>query len=220
MAGKYAIKLDFSEALRLAEQVGNVSTEDLGRIATDVTNEVLDDTYLLAKARMLRDINLDESYVDRKMRVERATRSRPTASITALGSSGGRIANNTPLGRYDVRVVQTPAKGKRPGGPRLIPGLQPGNRQAGVAVNVLKGATSTGFVPQGFLLPLRRGNERGGNGFGVFSRKKGQKAKHFYGPSPYQLFDFQARAIQEEVADDYADQLVEAVNLVIERQFR
>lgn len=216
----FAIKLDFSEAIRLADQIGGVSAEDLGRIATNVTNEVAQETYELAQSRMLRNINLSKAYVDSKMRLDLARGSRPTATITAFGSSENRKANNTPLGRYDARVVQAPAKTQRPGGPRRIPGLQPGNRQAGVVVQVVKGVASSGFVPQGFLLPLKRGNVSGGNGMGVFTRKKGEKPRHFYGPSPYQLFAHQAEMIQNEVSDDYADQLVEAVNDVIARQFR
>lgn len=215
-----SIKLDFREAIRLADQVGGVSAQELGRIATEVTNEVAQETYELAQSRMLRDINLSQAYVESKMRLDLATGSRPTATITAFGSSGGRQANNTPLGRYDVRVVQKPAKTPRASGPRRIPGLQPGNRQAGVVVQVLKGAASSGFVPQGFLMPLRRGNVSGGNGMGVFTRKKGEKARHFYGPSPYQLFAHQVEMIQNEVSDDYADQLADAVNDVIQRQFR
>lgn len=221
MAGRaFAIKLNFAEALRLADQVGSVSSRDLGRIATDVTNEVAQETYELAQSRMLRNINLTQAYVDSKMRLDLASGARPTATITAFGSSAGRQANNTPLGRYDVRVVQKPAKTPRAAGPRRIPGLQAGNRQAGVIVQVQKGVASAGFVPQGFLMPLRRGNVSGGNGMGVFSRKKGERAQHFYGPSPYQLFAHQANLIQGEVSDDYADQLTEAVSDVIQRQFR
>lgn len=221
MAGReFAIKLDFSEALRLADQIGGVSSDELGRIAVNVTNEVAQETYELAQSRMLKNINLSQAYIDSKMSLRQATRGQPSAEIVALGSSGGRQANNTPLGRYDVRVVQKPGKASQSRSAGRIPGLQPGNRQAGVVVQVQKGVASAGFVPQGFLMPLKRGNVSGGNGLGVFSRKKGEKARHFYGPSPYQLFAHQAERIQDEVSGEYADQLAEAVNDVIQRQFR
>ena len=220
MARQFAIKLDFTEALRLADEIGGISADDLGRAAVNVTNEVARETYELAQSRMLKNINLSQAYVESKMNLRLATGSRPSAEIVALGSSNNRQANNTPLGRYDVRVVQKPGKSAKPRSGGRIPGLQPGNRQVGVVVQVLKGVASSGFVPQGFLMPLKRGNVSGGNGLGVFSRKKGEKARHFYGPSPYQLFAHQAELIEKGVGDDYADQLAEAVNLVIRRQFQ
>lgn len=220
MAGRdFSIKLDIQQLAGLADAVGRLGADEIADVSVNTTNEIVEETYALVRSRMLKGINLEESYVERKMRVDKATRGKPSATITAFGSSAGRIANNTPLGRYDARPITAPAKSKRGQGPTRIPGLTKGFKQTGVAVSVLRGTTNLGFEDRGFLLPLRRGRETGGNGMGVFARTRAGKLKHFYGPSPYQLFAKQAELIQKEVEDAFADELVSEVNALISRQF-
>lgn len=210
MARNYALKIDATKVESLAARLGRVTGEEFAVATTDSLNEVVDRTYDLARDRMIAGINLDDAYLRRRMTVRHATRNRPEASITANGSS------NTPLARYNAQPVIAPAtsKGVR-GNPRL--GLPAGQKQAGVTVEVIRGQRNDGFVPGGFLLPLRRGAEVGGNGMGVFARTRNGELRHRYGPSVYQLFAYQAERIVEEVTDDLEDTLVERVNKAMEK---
>ena len=96
-------------------------------------------------------------------------------------------------------------------------GIPAGQKQRGVTVEVIRGQRNAGFVPGGFLLPLRRGNQDGGNGFGVFARTKGGQLRHRYGPSVYQLFAYQADRILADVADDLENTLVEQVDAALQK---
>lgn len=213
MARDYALKLDATQVLKLGERLAQLSGEEIGKASVTALNEVIDRTYELARDKMIAGINLDDQYLRRRMTVAPATPGKPVASITA---SGARNAV-TVLGRYDAKPVIVANNKGRPGKGNKRLGIPPGQKQAGVTVEVTRGAPSDGFVPRGFLLPLNRGTEAGGNGMGVFARTKDGKLRHRYGPSVYQLFAYQVERIVNDVTDDMEDTLAEQVELAMQK---
>lgn len=213
MARDYALKIDASQVVKLGERLAQASGEEIGRASVTALNEVVDRAYELSRDKMIAGINLTDDYLRRRMTLQHATPGKPVASITA---SGARNAT-TVLGRYNAKpVIVTNNKG-RPGKGNKALGIPPGQKQAGVTVEVTRGQTSDGFVPRGFLLPLNRGTEAGGNGFGVFARTKEGKLRHRYGPSVYQLFAYQVEHIVNDVTDDLEDTLAEQVDLALQK---
>ena len=213
MARNYALKIDATQVQKLGERLAQASGEEIGQASVTALNDVLDRTYDLARDRMIAGINLDDQYLRRRMSVSRATPAKPVASITA---SGARNAV-TVLGRYDAKpVIVTNNKG-RPGKGNKRLAIPSGQKQGGVTVEVTRGNVSDGFVPRGFLLPLNRGTEAGGNGMGVFARTKDGKLRHRYGPSVYQLFAYQVEHILNDVTDDLEDTLAKQVELAMQK---
>ena len=213
MARDYALKIDASQVVKLGERLAQASGEEIGRASVTALNEVVDRTYELARDKMIAGINLSDDYLRRRMTVARATPGKPVASITA---SGARNAT-TVLGRYDAKPVIVANNKGRPGKGNKALGIPSGQKQAGVTVEVTRGRTSDGFVPRGFLLPLNRGTEAGGNGMGVFARSRDGKLRHRYGPSVYQLFAYQVERIVNDVTDDLEDTLAEQVDLALQK---
>ena len=213
MARDYALKIDASQVVKLGERLAQASGEEIGHASVTALNEVVDRTYELARDKMIAGINLTDDYLRRRMTVAHATPGKPVASITA---SGARNAT-TVLGRYDAKPVIVANNKGRPGKGNKALGIPPGQKQAGVTVEVTRGQTSDGFVPRGFLLPLNRGTEAGGNGMGVFARSRDGKLRHRYGPSVYQLFAYQVERIVNDVTDDLEDTLAEQVDLALQK---
>lgn len=213
MARNYALKIDATQVQKLGERLAQASGEEIGKASVTALNDVLDRTYDLARDKMIAGINLDDQYLRRRMSVSPATPAKPVASITA---SGARNAV-TVLGRYDAKpVIVTNNKG-RPGKGNKRLAIPSGQKQGGVTVEVTRGNVSDGFVPRGFLLPLNRGTEAGGNGMGVFARTKDGKLRHRYGPSVYQLFAYQVEHILNDVTDDLEDTLAKQVELAMQK---
>lgn len=212
MARDYALKFDIRQAEALAQRLTRASGEEIGEASVAALNEVVDRTFDLARDRMTEGINLDDPYVRRRMSVKHATPGRPEASITARGGRN----DTTVLGRFDAKPVIVPNARAGGKGNRAL-GIPSGQKQAGVTVEVVRGQRNDGFVPRGFLLPLRRGTEDGGNGVGVFARGKDGKLRHRYGPSVYQLFAFQTERILNDVTDDLENTLVEKVDEAMEK---
>jgi len=213
MARDYALKIDAAQVVKLGERLAQVSGEEIGRASVTALNEVVDRTYELARDKMIAGINLTDDYLRRRMTLQHATPGKPVASITA---SGARNAT-TVLGRYDAKPVIVANNKGRPGKGNKALGIPSGQKQAGVTVEVTRGNVSDGFVPRGFLLPLNRGTEAGGNGMGVFARTKDGKLRHRYGPSVYQLFAYQVERIVNDVTDDLEDTLAEQVDLALQK---
>lgn len=213
MARNTALTIDSRDLEKFGERLGDLTAEELGKARVDTINEVADRTYDLARDRMISGINLTDAYLRRKMSVTHATPGKPQAVITA---SGARDAL-TVLGRYDAKpqIVPNKAPGKRKGNRAL--GIAPGSRQLGVTVEVKRGASKE--FERGFLLPLKRGVEAGGNGFGVFARTRAGRLVHRYGPSVYQLFAHQIAKITDEVQDDMETTLFEQVDLQLKKAF-
>lgn len=215
MARDYALKIDASQVVKLGERLAQASGEEIGRASVTALNEVVDRTYELARDRMIAGINLSDDYLRRRMTVAHATPGKPVASITASGARNDMSV----LGRFDAKPVLVANKKKTNAGavgPRKLP-FPAGQKQAGVTVEVTRGQTSDGFVPRGFLLPLNKGTEAGGNGLGVFARTKEGKLRHRYGPSVYQLFAYQVERVIGDVTDDLEDTLAEQVDLALRK---
>lgn len=213
MARDYALKIDVSQVVKLGERLAQASGEEISRASVTALNEVANRTYDLARDKMIAGINLTDEYLRRRMTLQHATPGRPVASITA---SGARNAT-TVLGRYDAKPVIVANNKGRPGKGNKALGIPSGQKQAGVTVEVTRGRPSEGFVPRGFLLPLNRGTDAGGNGFGVFARTKDGQLRHRYGPSVYQLFAYQVERIIGDVTDDLEDTLAEQVDLALQK---
>lgn len=212
MARNYALKFDTQAVEALARRIAEATGDQVGAASVAALNEVADRTFNLARDRMTAGINLDDPYLRRRMSVRHATPGRPEASIMARG---GR-SDMTVLGRFDAKPVIVPNVRSGGRGNRAL-GIPAGEKQAGVTVEVIRGQRNEGFVPRGFLLPLRRGRQDGGNGFGVFARGRDGKLRHRYGPSVYQLFAFQAERIEDEVAADLEKTLIEQVDAALQK---
>lgn len=212
MARNFALKIDATQVEQLAQRLARADGKEVGEASIAALNEVVERTFDLSRERMIAGINLDDPYLRRRMSVRHATQGRPEASITARGDRNALSV----LGRFDARPAIVP--NVRPGGKgnRAL-GIPAGEKQRGVTVEVIRGQRNSGFVPGGFLLPLRRGNQDGGNGFGVFARTKSGQLRHRYGPSVYQLFAFQAERILADVADDLENTLIQQVDEALEK---
>ena len=205
-----ALKIDTRELDTLRDRLGEMTGDEIGRATVTALNGVVDRAYELSRERMIAGINLSDDYLRRRMRVEHATKGKPVASITA---SGARDDLTVP-GRFDAKPRAVPTKTQRPAGPRRVP-VQPGQKQAGVTVSVTKG--NADFIERGFMLPLKRGTEAGGNGFGVFARSRDGTLKHRYGPSVYQLFAYQAQTVSYAAEEDLEETLIEQVSEVLQK---
>ena len=215
MARNYALKIDATQVEKLGKRLAEATGEEIGRASVTALNEVVDRTYELARDKMVAGINLDDQYLRRRMTVARATPGKPVASITASGAR----KDMSVLGRFDAKPVLVANKKKNNAGmvgPRKLP-FPAGQKQAGVTVEVTRGNVSDGFVPRGFLLPLNKGTEAGGNGLGVFARSRDGKLRHRYGPSVYQLFAYQVEHILNDVTDDLEDTLAKQVELAMQK---
>ena len=205
-----ALKIDTRQVEAFRDRLAEVSGEEIGRASVTALNEVVDRAYELSRERMIAGINLSDDYLRRRMRVEHATKGKPVASITASGARD----DMTVLGRFDAKPRAVPTKTQRPAGPRRVP-VQPGQKQASVTVSVTKG--NADFIERGFMLPLNRGTEAGGNGMGVFARSRDGKLRHRYGPSVYQLFAYQAQTVSYAAEEDLEETLVEQVSEVLQK---
>jgi hypothetical protein len=191
-----------------------------------VVNEVTDETYDLARPKMIERINLTDKYVRDRMTVRHATN--PDAPRAAIVASGDKSAVTT-LARYDGRQAVKPVTwtnarilgmgktfGAWPGWTQRV-----GDERRGIAADS-KGAGSTVQVTRGntkalrdtFFMPLRNGN-----GMGIFMRTgDGDKDyKHLYGPSVYQLFAYTAGKILEQVADNLEDRVATEAERLLEK---
>lgn len=225
MARGFAVEFDISRVERLADQLSGLNVEEFGRAALTVVNQVIDETYELARPRMIRTINLTDSYVRERMQVQHATD--PNNVRGAIVASGAR-ADMTTLARYDSRQTLRdvnwsneriatlgkqfgpwPGWTKRTGDARR--GVAPNLKVQGMSVEVTRGSRKP--IENAFYMPLRNGN-----GMGVFTREGDGKKdyKHRYGPSVYQMFAGVARGLVDEVGDSLETQLAnEAERLLL-----
>lgn len=213
MAREYRISFDGQAAEGFIRGLSLLNAESVGNATVDAVNNVAAATYQLARERMIAGINLSDEYLRQRMRLEPATAQRPEASIIASGAR----SDLSVLGRFNAqpKVVNNKAAGRRKGNRAL--GISPGQRQLGVTVEVSRGSPKD--FQRGFLLPLRKGTEAGGNGFGVFARNRSGRLIHRYGPSVYQLFDYQVQKLGTEVADDLETSLNTQIDAVLNKAF-
>lgn len=211
MGKAFQVKVDISKLVNLADSLSRIP-DGVGDVTLKAVNDTASETLKESKKRMLKTINLSESYLDSKMSLVEGKNSNPKAVITAVGEL-------TPLSRFDAKPVVVPTKqgsARLKGNPTL--GTAPGFKQAGVDVEVTRGSPSSGFVPRGFMMPLKAGKVKGGNGLGVFARTKSGDLKHYYGPSPYQMFAVEAGQMLGEVEAWLSGNLESYVKQFIDKQ--
>ena len=219
------IGFDTTDLLALAEDLARFDPTELGELAHRVVNVVSLNVRKRAIDQTLKELNLTRDYVEGKIAREEA---QPGGAARALIKSQVR---GTTLQQFGAgpRTLKQPvnwtndqilAMGKKfgrwPGWTRRT-GDQFGNRNIppnyksrGIAVQI-KRAGGEGVIDRGFVMPLRRGQEAGGNGYGVFARDKSGVIKHRYGPSVYQTFrryiTDNSTPINDELLADFNTQL-------------
>lgn len=185
----FAVKIDVTELTAFGDKLSALTPEAIGALTVGAINEVADRTYVLARKTMLAGINLTDTYVQKKMQVQRATPAQPLASITAFGDKG----NLTGLSHYGAISL----------GPKN-----------GVSVEVITGARKT--FERGFFLSGKADTE--GNPL-VFARKKDtKKIVSRRGPAVYMLFRKTADIIQDTVYGDLSRSIIEDATRQLEKE--
>lgn len=203
---RFEISLDVSQVAALADRVGRIDGELLGQITLGAVNRVAARTYTTSQAAMLAGINLSPEYLHERMSLKLgADSSRPRAVITAR-------RRHTTLATYGARQLTQPVKhpARSKGDARL--GIPPGQKAAGVSVEVRRGQRKN--MRGAFLMPLLNGN-----GFGVFLKTgPGKKDyKHLYGPSVYQLFKATLERMHADIQQDLFGEVSTSLDSEIEK---
>lgn len=219
----FDIKIDPGQVEALAAKLGQINPERLGVELVKTLNEVANDTYTLSRKEITRGINLDQGYVDEKIRLEKASASDPRASIVADAKNSWM----TNLSHYGAmlrtQAVKHPARAK--GDPGR--GISRGQKMRSMDAEVVRGGRKS--IGKKFILPGindSRGNPivfrgTGRPGTPKSPQDKGtrntprQGVQAVLGPSVYQLFRVTAENIQDRVSDDLERAIVETA----EREF-
>lgn len=212
MANQRLIEIDVAQISALANDMERIDPARLGAATLDAVNRTATQLEQTARDNIVRGVNLSDPYVRQRLRVEPATNAaRVEAFVAATTYKSSRNYVGTPLGRYDPKqLVTAAANPKRAKGDRSR-GIAPGMKQAGVSVEVLRGARKVVSSGNSFTMPLKNGN-----GLGVFTRSAGQvKYKHRLGPSVYQLFRTQAGLLIDDVAEDLSNAVAEEAQKIM-----
>ncbi len=225
----FAIKIDTSAVEALAERLGDIRAATLGDTLVDTINEVAGSAYELSRRTITTDINLTDAYVQRRMELKPATKSRPTAEIVApfgkknltnLSHYGSQVGETKEVNWSNERIIDEVFGGKERFGPwpgwtrrkgTAHMGIPVGRKAYTMSAEVVRGSRKS--IGKKFTLPGRRDTE--GNPL-VFERvgpggKSGKGSlQSLLGPSVYQLFRVAAERIEERVGDDLRDAVVEA----------
>lgn len=214
MAKALEVKLDLSQVQGVADALGKVGPAAINAGARRVVNQVVENTYETIRPRMIRTINLTDTYLKERMEVQYAKDSvgnNINAQIVASGSK----PSLTSLFRYGAEMLHQevlhPHRSK--GDFSHQRKLSPGTKGAGAMVEVTRGSPKV--VERGFFMPLKGT----GGKVGLFKRMgKGEKNyKHLYGPSVYQLFKYYADVqFTQGVESELDEQLNLMVGKVIE----
>jgi len=220
MAGRsiFEIKFELQPLTEFADRLARLTPAELGRTYVQAINETVDSTYDLARARMLRGINLTDDYVQRKMKVEHATEKKTSASIVAFGSGKfttalshyGAMQSDKAVTWDNARIAAFtefgpwPGWTKRVGNPAL--GINPDRKADGISVEVVKGQRKN--IKGAFGI---RG-KTDSNGTPIVFRRKGNSrtVEALTGPSVYQLFKIAAKGIQGQVSTDLETAVINA----------
>lgn len=181
----FSVQVDTSELTGLAEGLGRLSGERLGRAALEAVNAVTTRFDEAQRTAQRADINLTAGYIGEKTQVDLASDPvNPRAQILTRGDL-------TVMGHYQPEVLRDPDRLDRRG--RRL-----GERSAGVRVTI-KNSSPTSQTSW-FLMRLRNTQaER----FGVFVRDTAtEKPKNLYAVSPYSLFRHQALIGEPRLLDD------------------
>lgn len=206
--GKIEVRLDVTRLDSLSDKLGEIDGRQLGIAAVRAVNEVTDRVYDTARKRMNAGINLTDQYLRDNMQVIHADDpARPRAVIRARFRA-------TTLGRYDARQLVQPAKRPDRAKGDSLRGIPPGLKQAGVSVEVARGARKPVLGTRAFLVPLKNGN-----GMGVFVREGAGKKniRHLYAPSVYQLFRKAVEVMYEDIGGDLEAAIAREAERELER---
>lgn len=199
-----------SDSLRdLKNGVGDV-TLSLPGVGVKALNVSAERARVSAIKQIPTELRLTEDYVASKMTLREATEYTPTAIVSATGE--GTILTHFP--HTQILVQNKRAKGD----PfhKIPAGMQSG----GINVVVKNGVKD---ITRGFLVPLKKGTEKEGNGYGVFTRIRGTKGKtkirHRKGPSVDQAFAVVLKTLAPEIGEDLERQAIRELDAAIERIF-
>ena len=198
--GEATITINMDALTALSAELGLVPAA-IDRALATVLNRRAPDVMEDAKSKITSRVRLSESYVADRMRVTKATLSRPVAVVIASERS-------TKLASYMAVQRISGAPGAKGDQLRRIPA---GFKQAGIYTGVKTGNRK--LLSRAFMIPLQMGVDSGGNGMGVFVREgKGRKAiRHLYGPSVNQLFSGVVVEIEEPLKQMLEDDLMKEV---------
>ena len=218
MAKPLEVKLDLSQVQGLADALGSIDPTSIREGARQVVNSVVENAYDTIRPRMVRTINLTDSYIKDRVKVEYAkdsSGSNVKAQIVASGDKG----DLTSLFHYGAEMLHQevlhPHRSK--GDFSHQRKLSAGTKGAGAKVEVNRGSQKT--LRTGFFMPLKGT----GGKVGLFQRLgKGRKNyKHLYGPSVYQLFKAYADLqFTQGVESDLEDKLTLMVNKIFDESLK
>jgi hypothetical protein len=190
MTRRTLLSIDVRSLLGAADDLRSLDAERFGEVGLTAVNDVATRTEHRISDTIVSGINMSAAYVARRMGTRLGDNPlRPEAVIAAP-------AVDRPLGHFEPQQLTQAVKNpKRSKGDKRR-GIAPGQKGAGVSVEVRRGNRLA--VTNGFLMPLR-----GGNGWGVFTRERGSlRFQHRLGPAVYQLFRVQRDLLRDEVAVD------------------
>lgn len=235
----FSIKVDLAGVLALADRLGDVNPDKLGERLITTVNNVADSTYKLSRDTITTEINLTDAYVQRRMEVRPATKSKPVAEIvglagkgymTTLSHYGAETGETKPVNWSNSRIISEVFGGKERFGPwpgwvrrtgDARKGIEEGRKQYKMNAEVTRGSRKS--IGKKFTLPGKRDTE--GNPL-VFQNigpggKDGKGAiRAVLGPSVYQLFRTAATSIEDRVGNDLRDAVIEAAESAFEDALR
>lgn len=162
------------------------------RAAASAINRVARSVSVESAKHISERYNLPAAYVSDQIRVQEARGENPIAVVSARRRA-------VRLARFGAQQL-TRAAERAKGDTRR--GIAAGRAQAGVSVNVRRGAARA-TLRHAFMLPLRAGKEAGGNGMGIFTRN-GDVLRHRYGPSPHKVFAWWVQENAEDIRNRLA----------------
>ena len=233
----FDVRFDVVEVEELRKRIDSIDDATLGDAVKRAVNEVAARTYSTLIPRMTKAVALTEQFVRERVVTTPAVTAGPRlieASIVAPIAKGSRLIKVNPvvtLRRFSPQQETAPVrwangsftpwkKGLHPTKPgSYLPwkprtgdrlrGIPADMKASGVSVEVLRGRRKR--IATAFLLPLRRGNEAGGNGLGVVQRGDDGKIRSLKGPMPYQIM----RGLLPEIVDDVERDLRETTTRLV-----
>ena len=193
------IKVDTAQLEALARRFG-LAGEQVAKVQSRAINRVAEKANTRSRRAIVSQVALTDNYVRDRMSLSKATESRPVAVIAARRRA-------TTLATYGAKQITASARRAKGDARR---GIAAGRKQAGISVLVGR-AKGRKKMAGAFFMPLRAGNEAGGNGMGVFIRQGGTIV-HKYGPSVDQVF----RGVINDIVPDVTAELeIEMTRLAV-----
>jgi hypothetical protein len=228
------ISFDTTDLEAASERLKALDTQTLREIRESTIDVVALSVRNAAVAETIKQLNVTQDYVEQ--RIERKTGKRevlltseslisPVEGATLQRFIGSGLKHK-PV-KYDNSLIlkitkkagfrdskAIGPKGKLPNGVvSKIWTERRGDKRRGIPADMKSGGYEVDVNRKGaktigtaFILPLLKGKEAGGNGWGVFQRPKGGgKPVHLYGPSVYQTFRRYAQEKQKDIIAEMQD---------------